>query len=115
MLAVFAASIAVSYPRGTNRHIARPAMLLIPFASISNLIGTLAAVLTTLAFIPQAWLTWKSRRAEGVSLATYSMFTIGVGLWLLYGVLLGAWPVIIANLLTLVLAVFILVMKLRFG
>ena len=90
-------------------------MLPIPFASLSNLIGTFAAVLTTLAFIPQAWLTWKSRRADGVSLATYSMFTLGVGLWFMYGLLLGAWPVIIANLMTLVLAMFILVMKLRFG
>ncbi len=85
------------------------------FASLPNLIGTIAAILTTIAFIPQAWLTWKSRRAEGVSLATYSMFTIGVGLWFLYGLMLNAWPVIIANFLTLVLAVFILIMKLRFG
>ena len=90
-------------------------MLLLHFSSLSNLIGTFAAVLTTIAFLPQAWLTWKSRRADGISLAAYSMFTIGVGLWLLYGLLLGAWPVIIANLLTLVLALFILAMKLRFG
>lgn len=90
-------------------------MLPIQFAGLSNLIGTLAAILTTIAFIPQAWLTWKARRADGVSLATYSMFTIGVGLWCLYGIMLGAWPVIIANFLTLVLALFILVMKLRFG
>lgn len=90
-------------------------MLPTHFASLSNLIGALAAFLTTIAFLPQAWLTWKSRRADGVSLATYSMFTIGVGLWFLYGLLLGAWPVIIANFLTLVLALFILAMKLRFG
>lgn len=90
-------------------------MLPLYFASPSNLIGTLAAILTTIAFLPQAWLTWKSRRADGVSLATYSMFTIGVGLWFLYGLLLGAWPVIIANFLTLMLALFILAMKLRFG
>ena len=90
-------------------------MLLLHLTGLSNLIGTSAAVLTTIAFLPQAWLTWKSRRADGISLATYSMFTIGVGLWLLYGLLLGAWPVIIANLLTLVLALFILAMKLRFG
>lgn len=82
---------------------------------LDNFIGTLAATLTTVAFIPQAWLTWKSRRADGVSLGMYSIFTIGVALWLIYGVLIGAWPVIIANALTLALALFILVMKLRFG
>ena len=84
-------------------------------AALNNLIGSLAAFLTTLAFVPQAWLTWKSRRAEGVSLGMYTIFTTGVALWLVYGLLLGAWPVIIANVVTLVLAVFILAMKLRFG
>lgn len=82
---------------------------------INNLIGALAAILTTVAFIPQAWMTWKSKRAEGVSLGMYSIFTTGVAMWLLYGLLIGAWPVIIANLFTLMLALFILVMKLRFG
>lgn len=82
---------------------------------IDNLIGALAATLTTIAFIPQAWMTWKSKRAEGVSLGMYSIFTTGVALWLLYGVIIGAWPVIIANFFTLALALFILAMKLRFG
>ena len=82
---------------------------------IDNLIGALAATLTTIAFIPQAWMTWKSKRAEGVSLGMYSIFTTGVALWLLYGMIIGAWPVIIANFFTLVLALFILAMKLRFG
>lgn len=80
-----------------------------------NLIGALAATLTTIAFIPQAWLTWKTRRAEGISLGMYSIFTTGVALWLAYGVIIGAWPVIIANAVTLALALFILAMKLRFG
>lgn len=82
---------------------------------IDNLVGALAATLTTIAFIPQAWMTWKSKRAEGVSLGMYSIFTSGVAMWLLYGMLIGAWPVIIANVFTLALALFILVMKLRFG
>ena len=80
-----------------------------------TLIGSAAACLTTMAFVPQAWMTWKSRRADGVSLGMYSIFTVGVSLWCLYGVLLGAWPVIIANAVTLMLAMFILGMKLRFG
>lgn len=80
----------------------------------SDTIGYVAAVLTTAAFLPQAWLTFRARRAQGVSLAMYSIFSFGVGLWLVYGVLLVAWPVILANLVTLVLALFILGMKLRF-
>lgn len=78
----------------------------------ADTIGYLAAILTTAAFIPQARLTWKTRRAEGVSLLMYSIFVTGVALWLTYGLLLHAWPVVLANLATLLLATFILVMKL---
>lgn len=81
----------------------------------SELIGYAAASLTTAAFIPQAWLTWRSRRVDGVSLGMYSIFTLGVALWLTYGVLIGAWPIIAANAMTLLLAVFILSMKIRYG
>ena len=85
------------------------------YPHLADLVGTLAGTLTTLAFIPQAWMTWKKRHADGVSLGMYGIFTLGVLLWLVYGILLGAWPIIIANILTLGLAVFILVMKMRFG
>ncbi len=78
-------------------------------------IGYLAATLTTAAFIPQAWLTWKTKRADGVSLGMYSIFTLGVALWLIYGLVIGAWPIVVANAITLALALFILVMKLRYG
>ncbi len=81
---------------------------------LSELIGYAAASLTTTAFIPQAWLTWKSRRVDGVSLGMYSIFTLGIALWLAYGVLIGAWPIIAANAMTLLLAVFILSMKIRY-
>ncbi len=90
-------------------------MAILQSAGLDSLVGSLAAVMTTVAFIPQAWMTWKTRRADGVSLATYSLFTAGVGMWFLYGLMLGAWPVIISNFLTLVLALFILGMKVRFG
>lgn len=80
-----------------------------------DLVGYLAASLTTLAFVPQAWLTWKSKRAEGVSLGMYVIFTSGVALWLVYGLMLGAWPIVAANTVTLALALFILGMKLRYG
>lgn len=78
-------------------------------------IGSAAAVLTTVSFVPQAWHTFKTRDVSGISLSMYSAFTLGVTLWLVYGLLLVAWPIIIANVITLVLALAILVMKLKFG
>lgn len=81
----------------------------------AELVGYLAAGLTTLSFVPQAWLSFKTRDVSGVSLGMYSAFTLGVALWLGYGLLLGAWPVVIANSVTLVLALAILGMKLRYG
>lgn len=77
-------------------------------------IGSLAAVLTTASFVPQAWHSFKTRDVSGISLGMYSVFTLGVALWLLYGVLLQSWPLMIANSITLVLAAAILLMKLRF-
>ena len=78
-------------------------------------IGSVAAALTTASFIPQAWHSFKTRDVSGISLVMYSVFTLGVALWLLYGVLLQSWPLMIANSITLVLAAAILGMKLRFG
>ena len=81
----------------------------------ADLIGYLAATLTTCSFVPQAVHTFRTRDVGGISLGMYSVFTVGVALWLLYGWLTGAWPVVLANAVTLALASFILVMKLRFG
>jgi MtN3 and saliva related transmembrane protein len=78
-------------------------------------IGYVAGTLTTLAFIPQAWLSWKTRHTAGLSLGMYSIFAAGVALWLAYGVLIGAWPVILSNSITLALALFILAIRLRHG
>ncbi|MEP6874939.1 MAG: SemiSWEET transporter [Burkholderiales bacterium] len=75
-------------------------------------LGYGAAVLTTASFIPQAWLTFRSRDVSGISLGMYSVFTLGVALWLSYGVMLRAWPIVIANAITLMLAASILTMKL---
>lgn len=80
-----------------------------------ELIGYLAASLTTLSFVPQALHSFKSRDVSGISLAMYSCFTLGVALWLAYGWLLGAWPIVVANAITLALALAILLMKLRFS
>jgi MtN3 and saliva related transmembrane protein len=56
-------------------------------------------------------MTWKNKRAEGVSLSMYVILITGVILWLTYGIMLSAWPVIIANIITLFLTIFILAMK----
>lgn len=81
----------------------------------ADLVGFLAASLTTIAFVPQAWHTWRTRATQGISLGMYSIFTAGVASWLAYGILIGAWPIIVANIITLALALFILTMKLRHG
>jgi MtN3 and saliva related transmembrane protein len=78
-------------------------------------VGFVAALLTTASFAPQAWLTFRSRDVSGISLAMYSAFTVGVALWLAYGVLADAWPIVLANAITLCLALSILVMKLVYG
>jgi MtN3 and saliva related transmembrane protein len=81
----------------------------------ADIIGSVAATLTTTAFIPQAWQVWRTRHTADISLGMYTLFTLGVVLWLSYGILLSAWPIIIANCVTLLLAGAVLVMKLRFG
>lgn len=81
----------------------------------TDLIGSLAACLTTVSFVPQAWLSFRTRDVSGVSLLMYSVFTVGVALWLAYGWLLNSWPMVIANTITLVLALMILGMKLVYG
>lgn len=80
-----------------------------------DLIGGAAAMLTTTAFIPQVWQIWKTRHTKDISLGMYIAFTGGVALWLAYGILLGSWPIIIANGITLLLAGAVLIMKIRFG
>ena len=82
--------------------------------TLTDIVGTLAAVLTTVSFLPQALHTFRTKDVRGISLGMYSAFTLGVALWLVYGLLLGAWPVVIANCVTLALAATILVMKLRY-
>ena len=79
--------------------------------TLTDSIGYLAAALTTSSFVPQALLTVRTRNVSGISLGMYSVFTVGVGLWLAYGVVIGEWPIVIANALTLALAATILGMK----
>jgi MtN3 and saliva related transmembrane protein len=83
--------------------------------TITDWTGSAAATLTTVAFIPQAWKVWRTNHTADISLGMYILFTAGVALWLVYGILLAAWPIIIANSVTLILAGTVLVMKIKFG
>jgi len=78
-------------------------------------LGGMAAALTTIAFVPQVALIWKTRSAKDVSLPMYLLFTIGILLWFAYGVMLPSWPLIVANAITFLLAASVLAMKLRWG
>lgn len=79
-----------------------------------QLLGMIAGILTTVAFLPQVVKTWKSRSAKDLSLGMFSIFCLGVLLWLIYGLLVSDLPIILANLVTLVLALTLLVFKLSF-
>lgn len=80
--------------------------------SITDGLGYAAAILTTGSFVPQALLTLRTRDVSGISLAMYASFTLGVALWLAYGLSLGQWPIVVANTVTLVLSLVILAVKL---
>ena len=79
--------------------------------NLQDTLGLLAAVLTTGSFVPQALLTLRTRDVSGISLGMYSAFTLGVALWLAYGVALGEWPIVVANAVTLALSATILTVK----
>lgn len=81
---------------------------------VHDLLGAVAGSLTTAAFVPQVVKTWKSRSAGDISLGMFLIFSLGVALWLVYGVLIGSLPIVAANAITLVLASAILAMKLWF-
>jgi len=78
-------------------------------------LGYIAALLTSSSFIPQAVMTIRSRNTQGISLAMYVIFTVGVALWLAYGIYIDSWPMILANTVTLGLAATVLGLKLRYG
>ena len=76
-----------------------------------QIVGSIAATLTTLAFVPQAYYSFKTRDLSGISLPMYSTFTLGVAFWLIYGLLRRDWPIIIANIITICLSSVILMLK----
>ena len=83
--------------------------------SLTEILGFLAAVCTTASFVPQVWHILKTRDTRAISLMMYLLFTVGVVLWLVYGIMIGSAPVIVANSITLVLALVILICKVRWG
>ncbi|MCD6666770.1 SemiSWEET transporter [Hydrogenophaga bisanensis] len=83
--------------------------------ALQDFIGYIAASLTTFSFLPQALHTFRTRDVSGISLGMYSTFTLGIAMWLAYGLMIQAWPVVAANAITLLLASAILIMKLRYG
>lgn len=78
-----------------------------------EVVGLLAATLTTAAFVPQVWLSWRSGNLAGVSMGMYAALALGIALWLLYGLALGSWPLILANAVSLLLTLAMLVMAWR--
>jgi MtN3 and saliva related transmembrane protein len=77
--------------------------------------GYAAAFCTTTAYVPQVMRVWRTRSTEDISLRMFLVLVTGIALWLVYGILTGAWPIILANGITLTLASTILVFKLRYG
>ncbi len=82
---------------------------------METLVSAVAATLTTAAFVPQALHIIRHKETRAISLQMYVVFAIGVAFWLAFGVMIWNWPMIVANTITLGLALAILGMKLRYG
>lgn len=79
-----------------------------------DLLGLLAGILTTIAFVPQLLRVWQRKSAKDISALMFGIFVVGIATWLLYGILLGSVPIIAANSVTLILATTILVLKFHY-
>src|SRR5262249_10408891 len=88
---------------------------LLTMSPVHDLVGYAAGFLATAAFVPQVAKTFKARSARDISLGMYVLFCSGVALWLIYGLLISSWPVVLSNLVTLMLAGSVLILKLRHG
>ncbi len=81
--------------------------------NLETILGYLAATLTTCSFLPQAIRIYKTKNTSAISVWMYSIFSAGVFFWLIYGCLIQAWPVVLANGITLLLSLWILWMKIN--
>jgi MtN3 and saliva related transmembrane protein len=77
-------------------------------------VGMIAGLLTTIAFVPQVLRIYRTKSARDVSYLTFGIFSLGVAAWLVYGLLIGSPAIIAANIVTLVLAAAVLVLKARY-
>jgi MtN3 and saliva related transmembrane protein len=82
--------------------------------NVITTLGIVAGLLTTLAYLPQAIKTWKSRSADDLSWSMLIILSVGIVLWLIYGVWVRDLPIILANVVTFILTSVILVMKIRY-
>lgn len=78
-----------------------------------NLLGFIAATITTAAFIPQTYRSITTRDLSGISLGMYATFTFGIILWIIYGILIGSGPILVANIITFVMSATILYLKIQ--
>ena len=81
---------------------------------MENYIGYFAAVCTTMAFLPQAVRVYKTKQTKDISLGTFILMAVGVAAWLVYGIIVKSMPILLANFITLILVLYIFMMKLRF-
>ncbi|TRZ46286.1 SemiSWEET family sugar transporter [Robertkochia solimangrovi] len=81
----------------------------------AEILGLIAAACTTSSFVPQVYKTWKTRNVAGISLIMYFVLFIGVVLWLLYGIVINSLSVILANSITGLLVLIILILRIRYG
>jgi MtN3 and saliva related transmembrane protein len=79
-----------------------------------TLIGSVAAICTTISFVPQVIKIYKTKETRDLSLLMYAVFSLGVFLWLCYGIMIKSMPIMIANLVTLTFSLFILIMKVKY-
>jgi MtN3 and saliva related transmembrane protein len=80
-----------------------------------TILGLVAASITTYAFVPQVVTTWRLKETKDISLGMYIIFCIGIAIWVVYGIIIKNWPIILADSVTLVLASTILFFKIKYG
>ena len=82
--------------------------------TLPDVLGMIAGSLTTIAFVPQVVKTWRSKSTHDISYGMFILFSLGLLLWLAYGIVIDAMPIIVSNLVTLLLALVILGLKFRY-
>lgn len=82
--------------------------------TVISLIGFAAATLTTISFLPQVIKVWRTKSTQDISIEMFLLFSLGVFLWTLYGILIKDWAVFLANFITFILASTILTFKLKY-